>query len=62
MMDESSRLLTYQQQLDKEAEGRVNFFGLSVTDTIRACLEKGMSRKADKVRSDFKVPDKRSVE
>lgn len=61
MMDENVRLLTLQQQLEKEAEGRVSFFGQSVNETIRTCLVNGMSKRADKVRSDFKVPDKRYV-
>jgi len=61
MMDESSRLLTLQEQLEKEADGKVMFFGLSVNETIRTCLMNGMSKRADKVKSDFKVPDKRSV-
>ncbi len=59
MMDESIRLLTYQQQLEKEADGKINFFGLSVNETITTCLMNGMSRKADKVKTDYKVPDKR---
>jgi hypothetical protein len=61
MMDESSRLLTMQEQLEKEADGKVTFFGLSVNETIRTCLLNGMSKRADKVKTDFKVPDKRSV-
>ena len=32
MMDESSRLLTLQQQLEKEADGKISFFGLSVNE------------------------------
>lgn len=60
-MDESSRLLTMQEQLEKEADGKVTFFGLSVNETIRTCLLNGMSKRADKVKTDFKVPDKRSV-
>ncbi|OBZ67332.1 Vacuolar protein sorting-associated protein 16 [Grifola frondosa] len=59
MMDESARLLTLQQQLEKEADGKIPFFGLSVNETIRTCLINGMSKRADKVKSDFKVPDKR---
>lgn len=59
MMDESARLLAFQQQLEKEADGKVSFFGLSVDDTITTCLLNGMSKRADKVKSDFKVPDKR---
>ena len=61
MMDESVRLLTYQQQLEREADGKITFFGLSVNETIRTCLMNGMSKKADKIRADFKVPDKRQV-
>ncbi|KAJ3830258.1 Vps16, C-terminal region-domain-containing protein [Lentinula raphanica] len=59
MMDESSRLLGLQQQLEGEADGKVIFFGLSVTETIRACIVNGMLKRADKIKSDFKVPDKR---
>ncbi|KAJ7211224.1 vacuolar assembling/sorting protein VPS16 [Mycena pura] len=54
-----ARLLALQQQLEKESDGKVVFFGLSVNETIRACTINGMSKRADKVRSDFKVPDKR---
>ena len=61
MMDESSRLLTLQEHLEKESDGKVAFFGLSVNETIRACLLNGMSKRADKVKADFKVPDKRFV-
>jgi hypothetical protein len=59
MMDESARLLAFQQQLEKEADGKVVFFGLSVNETLRTLLANGMSKRADKVKSDFKVPDKR---
>jgi vacuolar protein sorting-associated protein 16 len=58
-MDESARLLAVQQQLEKETDGKISFFGLSVNETIRTCLLNGMSKRADKVKSEFKVPDKR---
>lgn len=58
-MDESARLLAFQQQLEKETDGKITFFGLSVSETIRSCLLNGMARRADKAKSDFKVPDKR---
>ena len=61
MMDENAKLLVVQQQLEKDAEGRINFFGLSVNETIRTCLVNGMSKKADNVKDTFKVPDKRCV-
>ncbi|TFK38119.1 Vps16, N-terminal region-domain-containing protein [Crucibulum laeve] len=59
MMDESVRLLSFQQQLEKEADGKIAFFGQTVNDTIRTCLINGLSKRADKIKSDFKVPDKR---
>ncbi|KAJ3996424.1 Vps16, C-terminal region-domain-containing protein [Lentinula boryana] len=59
IMDEFSRLLTLQQQLEAEADGKVAFFNQSVTGTIRTCIVNGMLKRADKIKSDFKVPDKR---
>jgi hypothetical protein len=59
MVDDSAKLLTLQQQLEKETDGKITFFGLSVNETIRTCLLNGMSKKADKTKTDFKVPDKR---
>jgi len=59
MMDESVRLLTLQQQLETEAGGNVSFFGQSVNETMRTCILNGMVKKADKIKADFKVPDKR---
>jgi hypothetical protein len=59
MTDENARLLTLQQQLEKDADGKIAFFGSSVNETIRICLVNGMSKKADKIKADFKVPDKR---
>ena len=59
MMDEYARLLTLQQQLEKESDNKLTFFGLSINDTIHTCLVNRMSKRADKIKSDFKVPDKR---
>jgi hypothetical protein len=61
MMNESVRLLALQQQYEKESDGKVKFFGQSVSETIRTCISNGMNKKADRVKSEFKVPDKRSV-
>ena len=61
MVDENARLFTLQQQLEKDTGGRINFFGLSVNETIRTCLVNGMSKEADNVKGAFKVPDKRCV-
>lgn len=59
MMDDSYRLLALQQSFEKEAENRISLIGLSVNDTIRTCIEAGLPKKAERVRGDFKVPDKR---
>ena len=59
MMDESARLLVLQQQLEKEADSKINFFGLSINETMRTCLLNGMSKRADKIKSEFSVSEKR---
>ena len=59
MMDEYGRLLAFQQTLEKENTDKIEFFGLSVDETIKKCLLNGMSKRADKLKSDFKVSDKR---
>ncbi|CAA7264394.1 unnamed protein product [Cyclocybe aegerita] len=57
--DENARLLTFQQQLESETDNKIKFFGLSVNETMRVCLLNGLSKRADKIKSEFKVPDKR---
>ncbi|UZJ52563.1 hypothetical protein CBS101457_001883 [Exobasidium rhododendri] len=57
--EEYSKLLGFQSALEKEEGGRLAFVGLSVNETIRQCLIKNMPKKAEKVRTDWKVPDKR---
>lgn len=61
MMDEAYRLLSHQQTLEKEAEPAMSLhvIGLSVNETISALLKVGLAKKADRVRADFKVPDRR---
>ncbi|KDQ58687.1 hypothetical protein JAAARDRAFT_57575 [Jaapia argillacea MUCL 33604] len=59
MMDEYSRLLAFQQQLEKEVDGKISFFGQNVNETLTTCLMNGMSKRADKLKADFKIPDKR---
>ena len=59
MMDDYSRLLSAQHQFDMENDAKIVTFGTSVNETIRLCLINSMSRKAEKFKSDFKVPDKR---
>ncbi|KAI5475070.1 hypothetical protein MNV49_001946 [Pseudohyphozyma bogoriensis] len=58
MVEDQIRLLTFQQTLEQESPGKT-FVGLSVNETIRTCITTGLAKKADKLKSDFKVPDKR---
>lgn len=58
MMDESGRLLLLQQELEKDVDGKVPFVGLSVTDTIMLCIQQKLNKRAEKIRSDWKVADK----
>jgi len=60
-MDESARLLAFQQTLEKDTDGRVKFVGFSINETIIKCITAGLPKRADKVRADWKVPEKRFV-
>ncbi|CAG8511137.1 12226_t:CDS:10 [Acaulospora morrowiae] len=56
-IDENIRLLQVQSQLEKELEQPL--VGLSLSETIHKCIILNNSSKASKLKSDFKVPDKR---
>jgi hypothetical protein len=58
-MEDSVRLLKAQQTMENEAEHRLTFVGLSVNENISHLLLNRLTKKADRIRSDFKVPDKR---
>ncbi|CEI87038.1 hypothetical protein RMCBS344292_01458 [Rhizopus microsporus] len=55
--DEAIKLLQYQLTLEKDTQQ--SFTGLSVSETIYKCTTLGQHNKASKVKTDFKVPDKR---
>jgi hypothetical protein len=62
MCDEHLRLLAFQQTLQTEADttNPVPYVGLSLNETIRQCLiHPTWAKKAEKLRTDFKVSDKR---
>ena len=59
MMDEYARLLAFQQQLERESPTETKFVGLSVNETIKTCIVNNIAKKADKIKSDWKVSDKR---
>lgn len=44
-----------QQTLEKDGDGQRPFVGLSLNETLRQCIIAGWAKKADKLRSDFKV-------
>jgi len=58
MTDESGKLLLLQQVLEKDVDGKATFVGLSVVDTIMLCIQQGLNKRAEKMRSDWKVADK----
>lgn len=59
MMAEYSKLLDFQQETERECEGRFTFQGLSVNETITQCLTNGLSKRSDAAKKAFGVPDKR---
>jgi hypothetical protein len=56
-VDEAIKLLQLQLTLEKDTQQ--SFTGLSVSETVYKCTTLGQHTKATKVRTDFKVPDKR---
>jgi hypothetical protein len=59
MVEDSIKLLQLQTQLEKDL--KETFVGLSISQTIYKCIILGQSTKASKVKTDFKVPEKRLV-
>ncbi|GAA5898958.1 hypothetical protein JCM8208_005437 [Rhodotorula glutinis] len=67
MVDDHVRLLVAQESLEQDAPAASSsspaavktFVGLSLSETLRQCLLAGMDKRADKLRAEFKVPDKR---
>lgn len=59
LIDEFIRLLSFQSALEREDGGRSQWLHLSLNETLRELLVKRWHKKAEKLRSDFKVPEKR---
>ncbi|CAM0139156.1 Vacuolar protein sorting-associated protein 16 [Umbelopsis sp. WA50703] len=57
MVEDSIKLLQLQTQLEKDLKEK--FIGMSVSQTIYKCILLGQGTKAAKVKTDFKVPEKR---
>lgn len=58
MIEEQISLLAFQQALGQVAPD-LPWVGQSVADTIKHCLTQGLDTKAEKLRGDYKVSDKR---
>ncbi|KAG8797121.1 hypothetical protein FRC16_009196 [Serendipita sp. 398] len=58
MVEESARLLALQQTLEKDVDGKAPFVGLSVSDTIMLCIQCGLSKRAERMRGEWKVSDR----
>lgn len=61
MCEDELKLLAAQQSLQTEGGESFNIplVGLSLNETVRQCLIHNMGKKAEKLRTDFKIPDKR---
>lgn len=59
-VDEAVKLLQLQLTLEKDTQQ--SFTGLSTSETIYKCTTLGQHNKASKIKTDFKIPDKRFVD
>jgi hypothetical protein len=61
MAEDAKRLLSLQMAYEREFAHKFVFAGLSVNDFIYTLLCEGLGKRAEKVRADWRVPDKRFV-
>jgi hypothetical protein len=59
MAEDAHRLLSLQITYERELDNKFQFAGLSVNDFISKLLVDGFGKRAERVRADWKVPDKR---
>lgn len=59
MAEDAKRLLSLQLAYERELEHKFSFAGLSVNDFIFTLIAEGFGKRAEKVRADWRVPDKR---
>ncbi|EEH40515.2 vacuolar protein sorting-associated protein [Paracoccidioides lutzii Pb01] len=58
-LTEAAQLLKIQDGLDKDiADGGSEFVGLSINETIYKLIKSGYGKRANKIQSEFKVPEK----
>ncbi|KAJ5397386.1 hypothetical protein N7509_005499 [Penicillium cosmopolitanum] len=58
LVSEASQLLKAQQALDKDLADRAEFLGLSLNETIFRLFRAGYGKRAHKMQSEFKMPEK----
>lgn len=58
LLNESSHLLKVQEGLDKDIADRAEYVGLSLNETIYGLVRAGYSKRAQKIQSEFKMPEK----
>ncbi|RJE18873.1 Vacuolar protein [Aspergillus sclerotialis] len=58
MLSEASHLLKVQESLDKDIADRTEFLGLSLNETVYRLVKTGYGKRALKIQSEFKMPEK----
>lgn len=58
LLSESSQLLKVQEGLDKDLSDRTEFLGLSLNETVYRLIRAGYGKRAQKIQSEFKMPEK----
>lgn len=59
MAEDAQRLLSLQLAYERELEQKLAFAGLSANEFCYKLLVEGFGKRAERVRADWKVPDKR---
>lgn len=58
LVSEASQLLKAQEALDKELADNSEYLGLSLNETVYGLVRGGYSKRAQKIQSEFKMPEK----
>lgn len=58
LLNESSQLLKVQEGLDKDISDRAEYTGLSLNETVYGLVRSGYGKRAQKIQSEFKMPEK----
>ncbi|KAJ5279625.1 hypothetical protein N7478_004997 [Penicillium angulare] len=58
LINEASQLLKAQESLDKDLADRSEYLGLSLNETVYRLIRAGYGKRAHKIQSEFKMPEK----